>query len=607
MKGWERYRSLWLWSFAFFLLAAATGLLYRLELLLPLPFDLSLSNIRHAHSHLMFFNWVTPVPMLFMAVWLTRQVPRAERSLKRAISAVLLIGFASWPFFLLYGYGSVEIGSASLPLSVILSGLVMVVWYRFAWIWFRHRKRLDITGRFHEAALVMLIVSSFGAWGIAVFQFTEIDHPLLAASLTHFFLAVFTHGWCLLSLFGILSDAGEGGSGNGREGVAVAAIALAAPLTFPFGLSSELLSDGLLWTARTGALLLAAGLIAGLQSVYRQTISLPAGRLLSGLLLILAVMLLASVAIPGRFWLGDHALRVFYLHHLLLGVVTLSYLAVWHHLHPESRARGFGTFSATVLLLLGALLLATGTLPLIPIGGWIWPLLAFTALLPILAGFWQWAVMYSSVPPVSGGSHSSGDSGSALLNKVDKVNHAVKKQKEADHPADRAGVGDNEQGEDQHEHSQRNQFERNEKCKSEKGEKKGERVGNQVRKEKDQQRGESGECGEERTYTKIEENYGKYRKISPGHIVDQVGPSENEYSGKGRKKSIEQFPFSGIASDGDLDLLVHGSPAGDRFCQSNQSATHDKNGKAMHPFVPFPKCFDKTAVSFNAGITIFRP
>src|SRR5690625_7783009 len=56
-------KRIWQLSLFSFLVAAFTGFLYRYGLFYPLPGDLGFANIRHAHSHLMFFNWITP-PLL---------------------------------------------------------------------------------------------------------------------------------------------------------------------------------------------------------------------------------------------------------------------------------------------------------------------------------------------------------------------------------------------------------------------------------------------------------------------------------------------------------------------------------------------------------------
>lgn len=82
--------------------------------------------------------------------------------------------------------------SASLPLAAIISGLVMITWYWFAWLYYRYRKFIKptLSTFVFDGALAALIVSSFGAWGVSVFQFTSVDSPLISTGLTHFFLSV---------------------------------------------------------------------------------------------------------------------------------------------------------------------------------------------------------------------------------------------------------------------------------------------------------------------------------------------------------------------------------------------------------------------------------
>src|SRR6056297_3459185 len=63
-----------------FILAAATGALFRYGLIFPLPAGLALDNIRHAHTHLMFFNWISPPVMAWMATLLVHSGPDCLQS-----------------------------------------------------------------------------------------------------------------------------------------------------------------------------------------------------------------------------------------------------------------------------------------------------------------------------------------------------------------------------------------------------------------------------------------------------------------------------------------------------------------------------------------------
>jgi hypothetical protein len=53
----------WLTALGIFILAASTGAFMRFAMILGFPFGLMFTNVRHAHSHLMYFGWVTPALM----------------------------------------------------------------------------------------------------------------------------------------------------------------------------------------------------------------------------------------------------------------------------------------------------------------------------------------------------------------------------------------------------------------------------------------------------------------------------------------------------------------------------------------------------------------
>jgi hypothetical protein len=361
-------QKVWLWSLSFFMLAALTGLLYRWGLIGGEIFGLRLTNVRHAHSHLMFFNWVTPVPMVFIARKLLKTSPEAYQSLKWTVTAIILIGFASFPFFLLYGYHPIQLGSANLPLSVMLSGLVMIAWYWFMAIYLKYRKKLPdgLSTLFYDGALVMLFVSSLGAWGVAVAQFGNIDNNLISGALTHFFLTVFTEGWCVLAAIGIYYDLSDQNySLPFDKNWLIAPIVLGVPLMFPFGLSVDLLSDRLLWIARFGSVLVSIGLMANLFLMIRLK---PASLkwVWSSVLLLFGLktaVQFGAAILPSYLWLGEHGLRVLYLHLLLLGFVSTLFFAAFHTVNTRSSKAGIYLFLGSVFVLIATLVLISGLWP----------------------------------------------------------------------------------------------------------------------------------------------------------------------------------------------------------------------------------------------------
>ncbi|SHF33302.1 hypothetical protein SAMN05443144_107163 [Fodinibius roseus] len=396
----------WLWHLALasFVLAALTGFLYRLGMIDWLPeWGLSLGNIRHAHSHLMFFGWAVPLPFLIMRNSMLRGRGVSQRGasrMKSAVGSTLLFGLASYPFFLAYGYRPVAIGATSLPLSVILSGFVMLCWYAFIRGYWQARPALrDKTSRtWFDGALTMLLISSLGAWSVAVVQAVDPANHLLMKGLTHFFLATFTEGWvvlALLSLF-ILKLPVEPDDWPVSQNFSLGCIAIGAPLTFPYGISETLLSPSLLLTARLGGAVSAIGLLQALYAIGSS------GRWKSSIWIwplalvgLKALMQLTASVLPSSFLFSDHGLRIFYLHVLLLGAFTLAIMAWWHRSVniPDSFFNGIVW---SIVIVLGSLLLPTPLWPTMWTGSWIFYLLAAAALLPALAITVYWIKMIQS-------------------------------------------------------------------------------------------------------------------------------------------------------------------------------------------------------------------
>lgn len=387
---------LWKISLGCFIVAAFTGFLYRLGMIgwLPGYLGLALDNIRHAHSHLMFFGWAVPFPLIILFNDILNKGVRSRDAiiwLKYSLYGALLFGILAYPFFLMYGYRSVQIGAASLPFSVVLSGLVMICWYAYMWGYQKVRNALnkDASQPWFDGALIMLAVSSLGAWGVAVVQAISPESHLLMKALTHFFLATFTEGWVVLILVAILVIQFQPESKTPTNNW-LGCIAIGAPLTFPYGISESLLSPLLLIVARIGGGLSAIGLL-GVSYGF-----IPSGQWKNrlwgwviGLLAFKAVMQLVASIVPSSFWLSNHALRIFYLHVLLLGALTLT-MTAWLQSHFTLSFHYFNAVVISVFAVLVSLILPTPFWPQAWGGIWIFKALMTAALLPVLAVIMQW-------------------------------------------------------------------------------------------------------------------------------------------------------------------------------------------------------------------------
>lgn len=61
------YKCGWFSALGVFVLAGLTGAFMRFGLIYGFPWGLQYANIRHAHSHTMYFGWVTPALMALIA------------------------------------------------------------------------------------------------------------------------------------------------------------------------------------------------------------------------------------------------------------------------------------------------------------------------------------------------------------------------------------------------------------------------------------------------------------------------------------------------------------------------------------------------------------
>jgi len=377
-------RILFAGSLCSFILAGYTGFAYRWGLIGWLPEMLSLENIRHAHSHLMFFSWAVPLPMAVFIHYLKNQkiAPESVRKIQYSVLFILVTGLLTYPFFLFYGYRPVIFWSLQMPLSVIFSGIVMLGWYLFTYFYLRIRSQLTgfASSPIFDSALVMLSISSLGAWGVAVVQNMSGDLALISKALTHFFLAVFTEGWCLLSTLAVLwwiFKVQEKPAAWTQY-----ALMLAAPFLFTIGLPALDLHMTIILVTKLALVLGVVALYYLGTQLYR---SRPPLHVTHKVIMVLFAGLIAvkisALAAPIDYWIYDHGFRIFYLHLLLLGVLSLS-LFQWLCQRFAVGSITIFLIHTSILLVLISLLALTKLWPLQWQSTWIPWIVAFTALLP---------------------------------------------------------------------------------------------------------------------------------------------------------------------------------------------------------------------------------
>jgi len=388
----------WVWwsALGLFLVAVGTGMLFRFGMVYGWNGPLELENIRHAHSHLMYFGWATPGLMALIWVLLPCHVTAPyERTFRIVAGATLAAAILAYPPFLLFGYSPVQLGSARMPIAVVGAGVNILGWYGFAGLYAVVTRSLSRAGPVlvWDIALTFLVLATFGAWGLPFLSVLGIHDPFVATALTHVFLDLFSEGWFVLGTVGVAA-ALLGGENLPRGTWPLALIATGLPLAVLVSLPPSGLSDAAQAAGAAGAVAVAIGLgvlVMDLGSALVHSPSPTDRRWLWGIPLALlgtkAAGQLVGALWPGVWLGGQHGIRILYLHVMLLGFVSLCLVAgartVWGRPAAPSAPWLYAAVGAVLLSLL----------PLTeawPWPGWSWyRLAAWASGLPAAAAAWM--------------------------------------------------------------------------------------------------------------------------------------------------------------------------------------------------------------------------
>lgn len=373
----------WLAALGCLILAGLTGALFRFGMLYGLPGELQFGNVRHAHSHLMYFSWVTPALMALIVTWLPRQTGRAvSRRYGIVFAAAVLLGLLAYLPFLLYGYSVAQIGRTRLPLSMMVSAFNALPWYAFAVLYWRDTRGVARTFplTLWDAALAAIAIASLGGVGRMALVFMRVTDPFWGEAMVHLFLDLFADGWFVLALLGLMYAAHPAAERPAARW-ATWAMFLGLPATALLGVSSSLVPDVLRPVASAGGLLVGVGLLVHLTTLW--PVVAPAWRLPLAFLALKAVGELGASLPPIGAWAEGAGLRVPYLHWLLLGFVSLGLVTAAGQAWGWMLVRGRRWFSVGVLLLQVSLIPLTALWPAAWGGRWVLVVAAWATLAPI--------------------------------------------------------------------------------------------------------------------------------------------------------------------------------------------------------------------------------
>src|SRR5690625_7567495 len=166
---------------------------------------------------------------------------------------------ASLSLFLFFGYSLRPIGSADLPIAVIVSSLNMFAWYAFVAHYIRRTRGLERTRSMllFDVALTFVVLATFGAWALALLQPLGVESDAWTSALTHVFLDLFSEGWFVIGVLALMY--GVARRPVSRRHPSLWMICAGLPLTFALGMPRPLVSGWLAMSARMGWLLGGAG------------------------------------------------------------------------------------------------------------------------------------------------------------------------------------------------------------------------------------------------------------------------------------------------------------------------------------------------------------
>jgi hypothetical protein len=341
--------------------------------------------VRHAHSHLMYFAWATPALMLLIAARLPGQTGRsAGRGFAWTAGAAILLGLLSYPPFLLAGYGRLAVAGRELPLSGMLSGVQMLPWLAFALLYLRARR--GVHGgqplRLWDLALAFQLLAVGGAALRSALGISGVRDPFWTTAAVHLFLDLFSDGWFVLALLGLLYAAYPApASPAATWGTRL--LAGGVPLLFALKMPPALVPGWLRLLGSFGGLLVSAGLGLHLAMLWPR---LPSRwRLPLAFLGLVAAGTAGLVLPPIAAWAQTAGLRVSFLHWQLLGFVSLALLLLAGEARLTEAAAGWRAMASAVVLMVASLLPLTGLWPAAWVGRWALVLAAWAALAPVLA------------------------------------------------------------------------------------------------------------------------------------------------------------------------------------------------------------------------------
>lgn len=179
------------------MIVALIGVILRYKIVYALPI-VHQKHLLHAHSHFAFTGWVTQI---LMALLVSRLYSEQENPFKKYAFFLYTNLFAAFGMLFTFAFQGYSV------YSIAFSTLSILVAYAFAIVYWRDLNRMPVKSPgdpWFKAALFFNIVSSIGAFSLAIMMATKNIHPDRYLAASYFFLHFQYNGWFFFACTGLL-------------------------------------------------------------------------------------------------------------------------------------------------------------------------------------------------------------------------------------------------------------------------------------------------------------------------------------------------------------------------------------------------------------------
>lgn len=182
--------------FNFFIVALA-GVILRYKIILPLPI-VNQKFLLDGHSHFAFAGWLTQILMTLIIDYLEQEnVCSNKRYYQLLLWLNIITAYGMLLSFPFEGYAGISITFSTLSI------FVSYAFAFFAWKDLSKTRDASLADKWFKAAIFLFVISSLGAFALAMFMATHAANQYWYFAALYLFLHFQYNGWFLFCCFGL--------------------------------------------------------------------------------------------------------------------------------------------------------------------------------------------------------------------------------------------------------------------------------------------------------------------------------------------------------------------------------------------------------------------